>query len=189
MIEAVEGVVVGWDDEGVLMRVGPVDARLRCAPTVTQGLVKGMRIRLRTLLEPGPQGQGVAAYAFRTEAERSLFLLLKEIQMVGPRIAIAILAVPLPEILRAVDAGDAGVFEEVKGVGPKLARRVLSELTDSDRLKSLGITPSADRPALREALDALVGLGFSRPEARERLEGLPDGLDLEELVRRALGTE
>lgn len=186
MIEAMEGTVLGWDDGSILLRVGPVDVRLLGPPGLGAGFARGQTARVRTILEPGPQGVGLVAYGFATESERRLFLLLKEIQMVGPRVALAILSVPLATLLRAVADSDERVFKEIKGVGPKLARRILSELADSDRLQSLGITPAATHPAAREAREALEALGFSRQDALDRLAEMPEDLEVAEMVRRAL---
>ncbi|MCH7493802.1 hypothetical protein IIA16_03720, partial [bacterium] len=174
MIEAMEGTLLGWDESGLLLRVGPVDIRLLCPVGMEAGLSRGQTIRVRTLLEPGPQGIGIVAYGFGTEAERRLFQLLKEIQMVGPRVALGLLAIPIATILRAVAEGDEGVFKEVKGVGPKLARRILSELADSERLQALGIAPAAARAPAREAQEALEALGFTRQDAVARLKGLAE---------------
>ncbi len=186
MLEAITGTIVALHEGSVVVQTGPFEMRFRCGATLLEMLRLGEESRLLTLVEPGPQGQGLVGFAFGSEAERDLFGILRDIQGVGPSTAMAILSFPAPAIQNGVENEDATLFKTAKGVGPKLANRILGELRSSEKLEMLGLTASASSTKSREAIDALKGLGFSSSDAIQMVASLPDTLSLEELIRRAL---
>ncbi len=130
-------------------------------------------------------------YGFADAAERELFLQLIGISGVGPRLALSILSAYSPDRLtRIVASEDLEALQAVPGVGKKSAQRILVELRDR-----LGPFPvelpagSAVSPDLvRDAREALRGLGYSAAEAARALEGFScEGEPtLEDLIRYAL---
>lgn len=133
-----------------------------------------------------------ALFGFATEEEREFFQVLNSVSGVGPSLALSILsALPFEEFRAAVVNGDAAVLTHVKGVGKKLAARLLLELADP--MKARGPVPgraaAPSGPASDAAL-ALVALGFDRREAEDRAAAaardLGAGAAPGEVVRRAL---
>lgn len=126
-------------------------------------------------------------YGFATSDEKRLFTELTRVNGVGPQSALAILsALAVKDFLRAVEAGDIKSICMARGVGRKLAQRVILELKGALAMEeeSAPATPHA-----AEAEEALVALGYSRREARTRLQKACEKGDtpvVEELVRRAL---
>ena len=161
----------------------------------------------RTLTALGPAGGDVTLYTemlvaqdmirlvgFGSAAERDWFRLLTGVQGVGSKVALAILsALPADELARAVGAGDHRMVAQAQGVGPKLAQRIVNELSD----KAGGI-PSAGgaggmAPAGRhadDAVSAMLNLGFRPVDAREAVgaaqQELGEKATLDALVRAAL---
>ncbi|NUN53738.1 MAG: Holliday junction branch migration protein RuvA, partial [Planctomycetaceae bacterium] len=87
-----------------------------------------------------------ALYGFATEEEREYFELLNQVTGVGPALALSVLSsLPFEAFRAAVLNGDAAAITRVKGVGRKLAARLLLELADP--LRKLGPVAAAAGPA------------------------------------------
>lgn len=134
-------------------------------------------------------------FGFADPAERAAFDLLTGVQQVGPNAALAILsALGTDELRRLLLVRDVKALRGVKGVGPKLAERIVVELADKVERIPASLpapgTPAAATPmrALEEAQRALVVLGFGSKEAADALAAVagPDTA-AEDLVRLALG--
>lgn len=126
-------------------------------------------------------------YGFLTRKEREAFRLLIRISGVGPRLALAVLSgLSVDELAQAVATQEIGRLTRIPGIGRKTAERLLLELKG----KLANALPSAPGAAVasvtREALDALLALGYSDKEADLALKRLPPNLSLEETIRQAL---
>ena len=112
-------------------------------------------------------------YGFSEEAERSLFVHLISVSGVGPSTAQLLLSSLRPEEARAAIIGeDVASFRQVKGIGPKTAKRIILDLKDK-LMKESGDEPltisTVDNTIRDEALSALVALGFSRAQVQKAL--------------------
>jgi len=143
----------------------------------------GRQARLYTRLLV--RDEAMVLYGFSSPDERELFDHLITVTGVGPKVALAVLSVLSPDVLRrAVASGDVAALTLVPGVGKKVAGRILLDL--KDRI-GVGGEAVATGP-LAEVREALLSLGLSPTEAREALVVLaPDGdRPVEELLREAL---
>ena len=117
-------------------------------------------------------------FGFPDAAERDAFRLLITVQGVGAKAAMAILSVLDPNALtQAIVAGDKAMVARADGVGPKIAQRVVNELSEkTGKIPSLGGTAlgadnvgaapeSAEAATQQDAVSALVNLGYGRSEA------------------------
>lgn len=141
---------------------------------------------------------GVELFGFSTQTELATFKLLISVSGVGPKAAMSILTLLTPEkFALAVCTDDKKTISKANGIGPKTAARVILELKDklmkenpgvaSAASPSLGIgSSSAQRTPLSEAIDALLVLGYSRPEAMAALKDVDPTTDLESMIRLAL---
>jgi Holliday junction DNA helicase RuvA len=139
-------------------------------------------------------------YGFSTAAERDFFrLMIERVTGVGPKVALGIMSrLSLPLLEGAIRAGDVGTLSKCPGIGKKTAERLVIEL------KSLVGGPEAGpasagamgasgpgENAHRDAVSALVALGYKAPEADQsvRRAGLALGsdADAEALIKKALG--
>ncbi|TVR45977.1 MAG: Holliday junction branch migration protein RuvA [Planctomycetota bacterium] len=136
-------------------------------------------------------------FGFYDGAERAAFDLLTAVQGVGPAHAMSVLStLGVNELRRALLAKDPAILKKVKGVGPKMAERLVLELGDKvERIPTvvegledsgLAAAPVVNDPR-HEAHRALVALGFSAREAEQALAQLGADADSETLVRGALG--
>lgn len=137
-------------------------------------------------------------FAFATPEERDLFRVLITVSGIGPKTALAILSgIELGRLRSAIAGGEVDVLRAIPGIGKKTAERLVVELRD--RLPAAGMEPAAAAAAralgctpeiYRDAVAAMVSLGYSSPAAQEavrRVLGAADNpLALDELVKRAL---
>lgn len=130
-------------------------------------------------------------YGFWDATEQAWFRRLTAVQGVGARGALALLSALTPDDLAlAIAAGDEGPLRRAEGVGPKLARRMITELKDKVPLPAMAF-PSDSAPhesanaATAEAISALVHLGYGRAEAYGAV-AKAQGETAQDLIRCAL---
>ncbi|HEY0976516.1 MAG TPA: Holliday junction branch migration protein RuvA [Flavobacteriales bacterium] len=114
-------------------------------------------------------------FGFVNEEERRLFRLLITVQGVSTTIGLAILgARGIHELRSAIMNGDESVLKSVKGIGPKLAQRIVTELRQrlvqgADAVPVMVSSGAGNTPRV-EALSALVSLGLDRAKAERALQ-------------------
>lgn len=128
-------------------------------------------------------------YGFENTQEREMFALLRTVSTVGPKVAMAILAVLSPaDIAHAVATKNAKALQAASGVGKRLAERLLVELKDkvevfADRAEVAGEVSQAGvggnvaagvvlKADMDQVVGALVGLGFPEVEANSAAEAV-----------------
>ena len=135
-------------------------------------------------------------YGFATERERHTFMQLINISGIGPKLALTILSGINPDKLKdRVVAGDVASLTSVPGVGAKTAKRIIVELKekfvkmDED---SLGFEDEDTGGSIlfRDALNALISLGYKSRYARKVLQDLDKNGELrgglESVIKKAL---
>lgn len=134
----------------------------------------------------------ISLYGFSSEAEKWLFTLLQEVSGVGPKLALKILSGLEPRRLRdALSGGDLAMLSSISGVGKKLAQRLVVELKDKvgsfEGMMPAPELPGQAGPAEKEAVDALVALGYQQRVARRAVdEAALSASGVEALIREAL---
>ena len=134
-------------------------------------------------------------YGFADGDERRVFETLLSVQGVGPRVAVALLSgLTVPELVRAITAGDLAALVQVRGVGRKIAERLALELRDKigaaaqqgGTLAAVPAASSVPTGRLGEVHGALVALGYKPAEFEALLPKLDAGLPTPDLVKSAL---
>ena len=129
MIAHLNGTVAGISPDGAVIDVGGVGLRVQCTPDTLASLKQGERARVATSLVV--REDSLTLFGFGSEDERNVFELLQTASGVGPRLALAMLAVHSPDALRrAVTAEDLNALTMVPGIGKKGAERIVLELRD-----------------------------------------------------------
>ncbi len=169
MIASVRGPVIHVGLDRVVVEVGGVGLLVHVTPTTAAGLRVGAEASLATSLVV--REDSLTLYGFADAAGREVFETVQTVSGVGPRLALAMLAVHSPEGIRvAVAGGDVPALMKVPGIGKKGAERLVLELRDKMGMPS-GHVPSptaagASVPAWRAQVhQALVGLGWSAKQA------------------------
>jgi Holliday junction DNA helicase RuvA len=179
MIGRLRGIVAEVGEEEALIDVAGVGYVVRCGSRTLGRLpALGEETVLHTE-NPWSEALGPQLYGFLTREERRAFVLLRAIQGVGPKAAMAVLDVMTPaELAGAVAREDKALVGRAQGVGPKLAQRIVTELKDKPISEGpavfqvAGSTTRAPAPpsAAGEAVAALMGLGVAEPHARRVVE-------------------
>lgn len=140
----------------------------------------------------------ITLFGFLSMEEKDAFLLLKSVNGIGPKAALAILSnLQLSGIQNAILQDDKAAFTSVPGIGPKLAGRIILELKNKHFSGLPGSTPttttasSQDNTRLNDAVSALVNLGISKANAEnivKKLLSSDPNITLSELIRTALQT-
>jgi Holliday junction DNA helicase RuvA len=135
-------------------------------------------------------------YGFAEPNERGLFETLIDVQGVGPRVALAILAgLPPEELVRAISKGDIARLTQIKGVGRKIAERLALELREKITAlpagRGLPPTTSAETPGvptgpLGEVYGALLHAGYKPVEFAAFVEKMDGKRPVTDLLREAL---
>ena len=130
-------------------------------------------------------------YGFKTKTRKELFERLLSVNGVGPKAAMSIANLGNEgQVRSAIAAGDVKFISSASGVGKKVAERVVVELKNK-----VGLVASKDATAFLsdaaiheqdEALQALVGLGYSREDAAQALAKIDPNLPVEDRVKLAL---
>ena len=193
MISSVRGEVLSVGLDHVVVEVGGVGFAVQATPATLATLRRGEEVRLHTALVV--REDSLTLFGFADTDARELFGLLQTVSGIGPRLALATLAVLDPDKLRAARVeGNITVLTSVPGIGRKGAERLTLELRDKvTALGSTGDAPAVTAPgALRaEVVEALAGLGFPAKQAEQAVDKVladGDGHTTASVLRAALAT-
>jgi holliday junction DNA helicase RuvA len=179
MIGRLRGAVAEVGEEDALIDVLGVGYVVRCGSRTLSRLPEIGGEALLHVETQWSEQTGTTLYGFLSRDERRAFVMLRAIQGVGPKAALAVLDVLAPaELASAVARDDKALVARAQGVGPKLAQRIVTELKDKPLHDSpvAAFHASAGAPKLAapsaagEATAALMGLGVAEPAARRVVE-------------------
>ncbi len=195
MIYSVRGRIIHKGTDVAVIECGGVGYACRTTLSTLSGMGRvGDEAVLYTYLHV--REDSVELFGFLTEQELNCFKMLITVSGVGPKAGLAILSDTDPERFALIVAtGDYKAFTKTKGVGPKLAQRVVLELKDKiakEQLSAAGASGdifeavSSGGGNISEAVSALVVLGYSQTEAASAVARLDPALPVEELIRQSL---
>jgi Holliday junction DNA helicase RuvA len=178
VIASVRGTVAAVRLDAAVVEVGGVGLLVHATPGTLAGLRTGAEGRLATSMVV--REDSLTLYGFADTDERDVFDTLLTVSGIGPRLALAMLAVHTPDGLRAaVAAQDLTALTRVPGIGRKGAQRLVLELGDRLGQPSGGVTgpergtPDPVVPDWREqVVAALTGLGWSTRQAEEAVDAV-----------------
>jgi Holliday junction DNA helicase RuvA len=166
VISHLAGTVSTIAPDGAVIEVGGVGLLVQCTPATLATLRTGERARVATSLVV--REDALTLYGFVADDERDVFELLQTASGVGPRLALAMLAVFTPDALRrAVAAEDVTALTRVPGIGRKGAQRIVLELAGR-----LGAPGTAAGPGLPGGGESLPGSEPWRDQVRAGLVNL-----------------
>src|SRR6185312_3887850 len=166
MIASVRGEVLDIALDHVVIEAAGVGYKLMAAPSTLATLRRGSEARLITAMIV--REDSMTLYGFPDTDARDLFLTLLGVSGVGPKIALATLAVYDATALRqALADGDVIALTRVPGIGKRSAERLVLELRDKIGVSTAtGSVITAGGHAVRSpVVEALVGLGFPIKQA------------------------
>lgn len=170
MIAAVRGEVLEVALDHVVIEAAGVGYRVNATPSTLSTLRTGTEARLITAMIV--REDSMTLYGFTDTDTRDLFLTLLSVSGVGPRLAMATLAVHDAGALRqALHDSDVTALTRVPGIGKRSAERMVLELRDKVGVAGAGAASAGtavNGHAVRgPVVEALVGLGFAVKQAEE----------------------
>ncbi len=162
MIASLTGTVEHVTLDRAVINVGGVGYLVHATPATLARLRVGEAHILYTTMVV--REDSMTLFGFADDDERAVFETAQSVSGVGPRIALAVLAVHTPDaVRRAVHTQDVKALTRVPGIGPKVAQRILLEL--GGKLAAPvdgGSAAAAAAPGDQrdKVVEALVGLGY-----------------------------
>lgn len=178
MIASLRGRVVSVRLDAVVIEVGGVGLLVQATPGTLAELRPGHEASLATTMVV--REDALTLFGFADADERDVFETVQTVSGIGPRLALAMLAVHTPEGLRsAVSNQDLTALMRVPGIGRKGAQRIVLELTDRLGAPSpvaagsrLGSATASTAGWREQVLDALVGLGWPARAAGDAVDSV-----------------
>jgi holliday junction DNA helicase RuvA len=174
MISSVRGEVLQISLDHAVIEVGGVGFAVFATPNTLAGLRRGEQARLATAMVV--REDSLTLFGFADDEQRDVFGLLQSVAGIGPRMALATLAVLDPDTLgRALSDGDVKTLTRVPGIGPKVAQRMVLELKDKvvapvAAPAALPYATNGANPRRDQVVEALVGLGFTARPAETAVD-------------------
>lgn len=169
MIASLSGTVERIGDGELVLEVSGVGYLIHSTPRVLSGISIGDRIHLNT--SQVFREDQVSLFGFLETEEQEVFDLLRSVSGVGPKSALAVLAMlSTQQIAQAVETDSADAFKAVPGIGPKTAKLICLTLTGKLSSNETGSSPSRDG-----ALAGLISLGWSERQASAALAKISVG--------------
>ena len=189
MIEHVRGVLQYKSPAFIVIETGGIGYKISL-PLSSYGLLprEGEEIKINTYLHC--REDGLSLYGFLNQEERGFFLLLISISKIGPKSALRMLSSISPfEFKKAIKRGDLTTLTDIPGIGKKTAQRLILELKEKIAEEE-EIIEGGDEELVKDAISALLSLGYTRNEARiaikEAINASKEGIDLTSLIKEAL---
>lgn len=195
MIASLTGRVVRLDLDALVLEVAGIGYLVRTTPQALAATRHGAELTLHTELVV--REDSLTLYGFPQAEEAETFRIVQAVTGIGPRTALAVLAVLDPEELRrAVAEQDVKTITRTPGIGPKVAGRMLLELGGKLPAPSEASPQAPSAPGAApggpdaDVVEALVGLGWAEKAARGAVEAAREEggeqVDAASLLRTAL---
>jgi Holliday junction DNA helicase RuvA len=200
MIGKLKGVIDSYGEDFVVLDVHGVGYVVHCSARTLQALPQAGEAATLAI-ETHVREDQIRLFGFLSDAEREWFRLLQSVQGVGAKVALSVLGTFRPaELASAIAMGDKLAIKRSPGVGPKVAERIVIELKDKAPAFS-DLDPAvinlsgaleerrAPQP-VRDAVSALVNLGYGQPQAAAAIaaaaRGAGEGAETAQLIRLGL---
>ena len=179
MYAYIKGILEEITEDAVVVEAGGIGYNIKVSAS-TADLLPGIGSEVKVYTYTLVREDAFSLYGFLTRDDLDIFKKLITVSGIGPKGGLAILSVMSADALRfAVMAGDAKAIAKAPGVGAKTAERVILDLRDKisleDTLRGMGgdlgsgqaadASGTADNLMKREAIEALVALGYSASDA------------------------
>lgn len=188
MIGRLSGTVFGFEDHA-LVDVGGVGYLVYCSAKALHNFKNGEYYQL--FIETHVREDHIHLYGFLSILERQVFNLLKSVNGIGPRMALAILSHLEPhQIQNAITSQNKEAFRIVAGVGGKLAERIIIELKDKMLSGAAVYSYNTGKSNIAaDAVSALANLGINKMEAQTMVSNIlavQEEISIDELIKLAL---
>lgn len=198
MISYIRGPLIDIEEDTIVVEAAGVGYNIKVPMSVLSELPgMGKEVRIYTYLQV--REDAMSLFGFMTRQDLKMFKQLLGVNGIGPKGALGLLSAMRPDDLRlAIISGDAKAISRAPGIGLKTAQRVILDLKDRTCVEEVmpafvgGLDQMEKGSALadagKEAVDALVALGYSGMEATKavRQVEITEGMTAEEVLKASL---
>lgn len=195
MIASVRGQLIYTDNNCAVVECGGVGYKCFVTKNTLYNLPpKGDEVMLYTFLSVREDAMDL--YGFREIEELEAFKLVTSVNGVGAKMGLALLSeFTASQLTLYIASGDHKALTAASGVGPKLAQRIVLELRDKvgslqsgDTIELKAVGNATANSNTKEAVTALVTLGYTQSEASLAVGKCDPALSTEEIIKQALKT-
>lgn len=196
MISYLTGRLMEIEEDIIVVECNGIGYGIRVPLSLLERLpAVGNQVKIHTYLQVKEDGIGL--FGFLAKGDLKMFQQLLSVSGIGPKGALGVLSALTPDALRmAIVTGDAKAIARAPGIGNKTAQRVILELKDKISNEDLitqapvlsGAQPEVSSGAAKEAVDALVALGYSGTEAAKAVKQveITENMDSEAVLKASL---
>jgi holliday junction DNA helicase RuvA len=187
MISFISGTIKSKNEKNLVLEAHELGYDIYVPAPLLEKTKIGSHLELYTHLHV--REDAIELYGFATAAELSFFKQLIGVSGVGPKSAVGILSLTsVSDLKKAISHGDASLLTKVSGIGKKTAERLIVELKSKvDALDEGTEAGGLENIGDNQAIDGLVGLGYSIREAREALQLVDKSIgSVKDRIRAAL---
>ena len=182
MITRISGLLVGLNEFCATIRIGGCDYEVLLPDIVRRQLQAKVNteVSLRTIeyLEGNPaQGRLTPRMiGFMNEAELEFFDQVCSVDGLGVKKVLRAMVRPVREIATSIEEKDVKTLSTLPGIGPAMAERIVAKLRRKMTKFALMIAaripdaPDSASDLMSEAYEALISVGHSPQDARDRIE-------------------
>ncbi len=195
MIASVRGKLIFTDNNCAVVECGGVGYKCFVTKNTLYNLPqKGEEVMLHTFLSVREDAMDL--YGFKEIEELDAFKLITSVNGVGAKMGLALLSeFTASQLTLYIASNDYKALTAASGVGPKLAQRIVLELKDKvgslqtgDSIEIKAVGNATLNTNTKEAVSALVSLGYTQSEASLAVGKLDPSLSTEDLIKQALKT-
>lgn len=199
MIAYVKGIVADIAEDNAVIEVNGMGYNVRISAD-TAARMPGVGETVKLYTYTSVREDAIQLFGFLSGNDLAVFKKCITVNGIGPKGALAILSVLDADSLRfAIMSGDVKTICKAPGIGARTAERLILELKDKIKIddaiidREIETTRAAaggmeDNPQKKEAVEALVSLGYGRAEAVKAvnaIEGI-ESMDSGAVLKAAL---
>ncbi len=173
MIYLLKGKIHSKDHKSVVININGIGFRVFCSERTLNELAKNDN-EVEVFTYHYLRENAMELYGFLTAEERDFFEVLISISGIGPKGALNILSLAtLDELKEAIQTGREEILTKVSGIGKKLAKKIIIELSSKIDTSLCSEDSSNEMNEDLLVIEALVNMGYQARESRDALREIP----------------
>ena len=200
MISFIKGYVAETTENSVILETDSIGYEIFMTGTAIEETSR-MQDKIKIYTYFHVREDTMQLYGFLSRDDLEMFRLLLNVNGIGPKAAMGVLAAITADELRfAVLSDDVKTISRAPGIGKKTAQKLILELNDKLKLEdavekkldhqeeNLSLTDTSLRDSRQEAVEALTALGYSSTNALRAVRQVSEetGDDVEAILKAAL---
>ncbi len=200
MISFIKGYVAETTENSVILETDSIGYEIFMTGTAIEETSR-MQDKIKIYTYFHVREDTMQLYGFLSRDDLEMFRLLLNVNGIGPKAAMGVLAAITADELRfAVLSDDVKTISRAPGIGKKTAQKLILELKDKLKLEdafekkldhqeeNLSLTDTSLRDSRQEAVEALTALGYSSTNALRAVRQVSEetGDDVEAILKAAL---